>query len=121
MTPEALVERDCDKLADAYGYRVVRLSQRRGSRVHVGLPDRRYQGRRGAIFLEVKPDTGRLSAAQLAFLEAELAAGALATVGGVHELGEVFSALVKAPGTALDVCRRHVAAWEAKGIRREAA
>jgi hypothetical protein len=121
MTPEAIVERDCDRLAEAYGYRVVRLSQRRGSRVHIGLPDRRYQGKRGAVFIEIKPDTGKLSAPQLAFLEAELAAGCLATVGGVKELGDVLSALVKAPATALTVCKAHVAEWAARGIRREAA
>jgi hypothetical protein len=118
---ESEVEKRCDERAEAYGYRVVRLSQRRRSRVHAGLPDRRYQGKRGAFWFEVKPADGQLSDKQFAFLIAELEAGCLASCGGVLELGELLSTLVKEPRNALGVCRKHIQCWAAKGFRREAA
>lgn len=118
---EADVERACDALAAAYGYRVVRLSQRRASKVHAGLPDRRYQGPRGCFWLEVKAADGELSRAQFAFLLAELDGGCIATVGGALELRELLDTLVRDPGGALAVCRHQIQVWAAKGFRREAA
>lgn len=118
---ESEVERQCDAIAEAFGYRVVRLSQRRGSRIHIGLPDRRYQGPRGCVFVEVKPANGQLSEAQFAFLIAEIEGGCLATVGGTLEVREVLSALVRDKASALGICRKHIQFWASKGFRREAA
>jgi hypothetical protein len=118
---ESDIEKQCDRHAEAYGYTVIRLSQRRRSRVHPGLPDRRYQGKRGAFWFEVKPGDGQLSEAQFRFLIAELEGGCLASVGGVLEIGELMSTLVKAPRDAMGVCRKHVQFWAARGFRREAA
>lgn len=118
---ESDVEKACDRHAEAYGYRVVRLSQRRRSGVHPGLPDRRYQGKRGAFFFEVKAADGKLSREQFAFLLAEIEGGNLASCGGVLELGELLSTLVKAPRNAMAVCRKHIQVWAGHGFRAEAA
>ena len=118
---ESEVEKACDRHAEAYGYRVVRLSQPRRSRLTIGLPDRRYQGKRGAFFFEVKRADGELTREQFAFLIAELEGGNLASCGGVLELGELLSTLVKAPRDAMGICRKHVQQWAAKGFRKEAA
>lgn len=121
MTREADIEKACDRLAESYGYRVIRFSQRRASRISAGVPDRRYQGARGALWFEVKMDDGKLTNEQHTFLVAELKAGSLATCGGVRELGAVLSALVTAPRSALSLCEGQVALWAKKGYRREAA
>jgi hypothetical protein len=118
---ESEVEKQCDRRAEAYGYTIVRLSQRRRSRIHAGLPDRRYQGKRGAFFFEVKAADGQLSREQFAFLIAELEGGNLASCGGVLELGELLSTLVKSPKDAMGVCRKHIQFWAAQGFRKEAA
>ena len=118
---ESEVERACDRLAEQCGYRVVRTSQRRASRVSAGIPDRRYQGPRGALWFEVKPADGKLSPTQFAFLIAELEAGCLASCGGALELRELLAVLVRDPKGALAVCRKHVQFWAARGFRQEAA
>lgn len=118
---ESEVERVCDALAIAYGYRVVRLSQRRSSSVHVGLPDRRYQGPRGCFHFEIKAAGGQMSEPQFTFLLAELTGGCIASVGGRLELVEVLDTLVKAPADARAVCRKHMQYWASKGFRRETA
>lgn len=117
---ESEVEQQCDRLAVRVGYTVIRLSQRRRTRIHPGLPDRRYQGPRGAVFFEVKPADGRLSTEQFDFLVAELTAGELASVGGFLELQEIFAALVTSRDTARAACRRHLQFWAAKGFRKAA-
>lgn len=116
---ESEVEQQCDRLAERLGYRAIRLSQRRRSRIHAGLPDRRYQGPRGAVFFEVKPADGKLSTAQFDFLIAELGAGEVASVGGFLELQEIFAALVTSRDAARAACRRHVQFWAARGFRKE--
>ena len=118
---ESEVEKQCDARAEAYGYRVIRLSQRRRTRIHAGLPDRRYQGKRGAFFFEVKAGDGQLSRDQFAFLLAEIEGGSLASCGGILELGELMSTLVKEPRNAMAVCRKHIQFWAGRGFRSEAA
>lgn len=110
----------CDALAARMGYGIVNLEQRRATRLHVGLSDRRYQGIRAAFFFEMKFGRDRLSREQYRFLLAELDAGALASCGGLPELTEILSALVKPTHvSARNVCRKHVDAYAAKGFRGE--
>lgn len=118
---EAEVERACDALAVAYGYRVVRQNQKRPSKLHIGLPDRRYQGPRGCWYFEIKTDTDQLSKAQFDFLVAEIEGGCIASVGGALEIREVLDTLVRRPDHVRAVCRKHISFWASKGFRKEAA
>jgi hypothetical protein len=114
------VETKCDDLVTAAGGVVVRLSQRRASRIHEGLPDRRYRVGAVVFWWECKAAKGKLSRAQLDFLEGELACGQLGGVGTDAELGLFLRALAGGQPLAplsLSLVRR----WAARGLRAERA
>ena len=112
----------CDELAELLGYTVVRLEQRRASKIHIGTPDRRYQGERGCFFFELKHGSDRLSREQHAFLRRELEGGSLATCGGLPELQALLCALQRTSLVhARNVCGGQLDAWARKGFRSERA
>lgn len=113
------VERACDRLVAALGGDVIRTNPPGRTRQHIGLPDRRYRVRGVAFYAELKAPGGRLSPEQLAFLQAELACGALATCGGVAELTDLVQAIAR--GETHDQLARRCAAqithWPVRGSR----
>ena len=114
------VERACDDAVTAAGGDVVRLSQRRASRIHEGLPDRRYRVGPVAFWWECKAAKGKLSRAQLDFLTAEFACGQVGGVGTDAELGIFLRAL--AAGQPLsDLSVNLLRRWAARGLRAERA
>jgi hypothetical protein len=90
---EADIAHDCDRLAAALGWRVERYEQRRATRIHEGLPDRRYVAGNGfRVWVELKRPGGKLTAAQHAWVLAELDAGGLAmAVDNVAQLRELYT------------------------------
>lgn len=91
---EADVAHDCDRLAVAMGWRVERYEQPRATRIHEGLPDRRYVAGNGfRVWVELKRPgkLGKLTGAQHAWLVAELDAGGLAMAcDDVAQLRELY-------------------------------
>lgn len=106
---------------------VVRLSQRRASHVHLGLPDRRYRIFGLSFFFEVKAADGKMSVDQHRFLLAELSSGALACVGTLETLQSLLQhvrPLMDDPAmqhhVARQFCVMEVGRWAAKGYRKPA-
>lgn len=109
----------CDELAVRMGYTVIKLEQRKASKIHIGTPDRRYVGR-AAVFFEMKFGRDKLSREQHRFLRNELDAGALASCGGLAELQEILAALARPTHvSARNVCRKHLDRYAALGFRGE--
>lgn len=77
-----------DKLLRALGFEVVRLSQVRRSKIHPGLPDRRYYHRRRgfAFWWEAKAEWGKQRPDQRAFQEMAEACGERYVVGKLETL-----------------------------------
>ncbi len=121
-SPETLVGRQCDELAERAGFKVVRFSQRRASEQTPGIPDRyyRHKARGFRLWFEVKVPGDRLTRDQHEFLVEELAAGGLAACGGFEELRALL-ALSTLPGLATAARRAGdiVSVWAAKGFRGE--
>ena len=123
------VEQACDREADIWQYERVGLSQRRQSKVCLGLPDRRYRnvsglfwpgGSRFALWFECKSQADRLSEDQVHFLTAELECGNCVGVGGHNDLAAIFLAYRKyGTQAAILVGTAQVDAWKAKGLRKE--
>lgn len=117
------VEAACDRLVAALGGDVIRTSPPGRTRQHIGLPDRRYRLKGHAWYFEVKRGHGgKLTAAQLDFLRAELACGCLALCGTMEELAGLTRRIVQgaAPAALAGYCAETVEAWAARGLRREA-
>lgn len=110
------VEAKCDALVTAAGGIVVRLSQRRASRIHEGLPDRRYRVGTVAFWWECKAAKCKLSRAQLDFLEGELACGQLGGVGTDAELGVFLRALAGGHPLAT-LSASLIRRWASRGLR----
>lgn len=115
-TPSKSEAAVCDQLAKTLGYKVIRLEQRRASKIHIGTPDRRFIGKR-AVFFEYKFGRDRLSAEQYTFLKAELDAGALASCGGLGELRDLFAAISRSDAAARNCCLQQIERMAAKGMR----
>lgn len=77
-----------DRLMAALGFAIVRLSQKRRSKVTEGLPDRRYYHPRRRLFLwwEAKASWGKQSPAQRDFQELCDACGDPYVLGGIDAL-----------------------------------
>lgn len=77
---EAEVERACDDYAAKAGWTVENYSQKRASKVHPGIPDRRYvhlpSGWR--VWAELKKPGGKMTLDQHTWIMAEQRAGGLA-------------------------------------------
>lgn len=120
MTTDAKRESaQCDELAATMGYRVIKLEQRRASKIHLGTPDRRFQGGRCCFWFEYKFGRDKLSREQHTFLRAELDGGALASCGGLAELIALLSAISRSNVAARDCCERQIASYVEKGFRGE--
>jgi hypothetical protein len=88
-------EKDADRFVARLGGTVIRLSQRRKSKVFAGLPDRRYHVFGFAMWAEIKTDKGQITRAQYEFLKAE------------HALGnQVFAGTAQALARFLQDCDR---------------
>lgn len=87
-----------DRAAEMMGYKVKRLSQRRRSKVALGLPDRLYLHpiRRVAVWAELKSDTGKPSAAQREFHDLLRASGQLVVCGTANVVGDFLVTQLKA-------------------------
>jgi hypothetical protein len=107
----------CDTLAAMMGYAVVNLEQQRATRLHVGLPDRRYQGKH-AFFFELKLGRDKLAVEQHRFLRAELDAGGIASCGGMVELTALLGALQRPSLVhARNLCADQIDQWVKRGFR----
>lgn len=93
LRTEADEEAACDKLIALYHGDVCRLSQRRASKIHIGLPDRRYRLPPYCVWWELKKPEGQLTRAQYDFLRAEWACGEFVGVGGIAELTPLVTLL----------------------------
>lgn len=115
----------CDALAVALGYSPEKYEQRRASRIHEGLPDRRYVHRRGArVWVELKAPTGKLTAAQHAWLRGEWAVGShAACVDSPDVLRRILVALGRdaGRGEALRICQEVTELVARRGYRTVAA
>jgi len=118
---ESVVEKMCDELIHKMGGDVVRLSQRRPSKVQLGLPDRRYRLPIGAAFwFECKAPHGQLSRKQYEFLSAERTCGQLASCGGLDELLALAQSCLRWTGKSSEqICDATLEAWQSKGFRGE--
>lgn len=111
---EADVERACDDLARQLGWAVENYSQRRASKVHEGIPDRRYvhRGRGLRVWVELKAPQGKLTTAQYEWLTVELEAGGLATViHSASSLAHLFSMLARRSSIVESEARRVCREW----------
>lgn len=78
---EAEVGRMCDQLAELMGWKVERYEQTRNTRIHKGLPDRRYvKPGVSAVWVELKKPKGKLTVEQYGWLKSELDSDGLAVV-----------------------------------------
>lgn len=120
MTTESKREAaQCDELAERMGYTVANLEQKRATRLHVGLSDRRYQGKH-AFFFELKFGRDKLTREQHRFLQNELDAGAIASCGGFVELSALLAALQRSSLVhARNLCGAQLDRWVRKGFRGE--
>ena len=109
------------------GYKIVNLEQKRATKMHVGLPDRRYVGKH-AFFFERKTTRERgeggrdkLSREQHTFLRDELnSTNGLASCGGFVELSALLAALQRSSLVhARNLCGAQVDAWVKRGFRGE--
>lgn len=121
---ETEVATACDALARALGWDVERLEQRRATRIHEGLPDRRYvQRARGhRVWVELKAPKGQLTRDQHRFLTAELATNAHATViDDPEQLRRLLTLLARdmGRGEALRYCGELVDLTVKRGYRGE--
>lgn len=85
-------ETACDRLAADLGADIIRFSQVRHTMQTPGIPDRRYRHRGQAMWFEVKPEDGKLTAEQLEFLTREHECGMIVAAGGRDELLRLLSA-----------------------------
>lgn len=104
---------------------IVNLSQKRESRLTLGLSDRRYRACAIAFFFEVKAEDGKLTPSQHRFLVAELQHGAIASCGTLTDLRALLEVAVSVPvegrlARLLAHCADTIGRWAAKGYRREA-
>ncbi len=98
---EADVGARCDELAEGLGWKVERYEQQRVTRIHEGLPDRRYiQPARGhRVWVELKAPKGKLTSDQHRWIRAELSAGGMAiAVDSPDVLRRIFSLLSRDAG-----------------------
>ena len=118
---ESVVEKMCDELIAKMGGDVVRLSQRRPSKIHLGLPDRRYRLPIGAAFwFECKAPHGQLSRKQYEFLLAERKCDQLASCGGLDDLLALAQSCLRWTGAGSGkICDATLDAWQRKGFRGE--
>ncbi len=117
---EKQVAAQVDAFAHALGYKIIRMEQRRASKIHLGTPDRRYQGPRACFFFEIKRPSGRLTREQSQFLQDELEGGALASCGGLKEFRELTADLMAPTQVgARNACLAHLRAWRDRGYRGE--
>lgn len=110
---------------------IVNLSQTRASMITVGVPDRRYRVYGVGLWWETKPEDGKLTAEQHAFLLSELRHGALGGVGTLEDLQRMLVPLqalhsARDSHTRADAiahaamhCLTLVGQWAARGYRRE--
>lgn len=85
---EAEVERVADQIMGALGFAIIRLSQRRASKVTAGVPDRYYVHPRRllAVWVELKSATGRPRPEQLQFAQLCRDADLAHVLGGIDAL-----------------------------------
>jgi hypothetical protein len=90
-----------DKTARMLGYEVKNLSQRRRSKVALGLPDRIYAHRAYGIFVwaELKRETGKPSEKQKDFHAMLRDCGQLVVVGTANVVGEFLVERLKERAT----------------------
>lgn len=110
----------CDELVEWMGYKVINLEQQRATRVHVGLPDRLFQGKY-SVFFEYKFGRDKLAREQHRFLQGELdSINGIASCGGLAELRQLLIALQRPSAvTARNLCGDQLDAWVKKGFRGE--
>jgi hypothetical protein len=79
---------EADKTMRALGFEVVRLSQKRRSKVTEGIPDRKYyhRGRKLTFWYESKATWGRQSPAQREFQQMAIDTGELYALGTYDDL-----------------------------------
>lgn len=87
---EGDIEHLCDDLIRQLGGQVVPLSQRRASKIHRGLPDRRYRIMGIAFWFECKRPDYPLTVDEFAFLLAEAQHQEAGGVGGLDALRELY-------------------------------
>lgn len=91
-------ERWADRAAELLGYEIKRLTQRRPSKIALGLPDRIYAHRERGILLwaELKSEKGKLSAHQKDFHELLRSCGQQVIVGTARDVGKCLTELLLA-------------------------
>lgn len=117
---ESKVESEGDKLMLAFGFEVVRLSQRRASKLTAGLPDRRYYHRRRQLscWWEVKSTTGRQRPDQREFQAMVEAVGETYLLGTYEVLRDwlVSERVARWDGKQLEPVREDELAVELAGL-----
>jgi hypothetical protein len=125
---EGQVGQQCDRIATLMGWEVERYEQRRASRIHEGLPDRRYVHRAKGLTLWVElkgmERSSKLSVGQHQWLADELNAGQLATCidsppAFQRLLNGMTGTYARAEG--LRICRELLQIVALKGFRTEKA
>lgn len=120
--PESTVAARCDSLASKTGWDTERYEQRRGSKITLGIPDRRYVHRIAGlrIWVELKAHTkhGRMTREQHRWILSELAAGGHATcIDSAVTLGEIMQTLKYDADKAHAMCREMVDRIAERGYR----
>lgn len=118
----------CDELAEKNGWHVQRCEQRRATKIHRGLPDRRYVHRTKLlrIWCELKAPGAKLTEDQHRWLIDELHCDSLAVVvDDVQQLVKLFNILngprIGRMEEAREYCRELVRLTVQRGYRRDAA